>query len=48
MRYVVINPQNKVRNIIELEAGAPWAPPANHNVMQSDTLSIGDVYEGEE
>lgn len=39
-------PTGTVVNLIELENGADWQPPANHQVVPSDTANIGDTWDG--
>lgn len=44
-RYAIINEDNKVINVIELEQGADWMPPAHHQVVKSDVAGPGDTYQ---
>jgi hypothetical protein len=45
MRYAVIdNDSKEVVNVI-IWQGAPWEPPANHFIIQSDEAGIDDIYD---
>ena len=37
----------KVVNVIELEPGADWQPPEDHQVEAGTTAGIGDTWDGQ-
>ncbi len=44
MRYAVVDSTtNIVLNVVLWDGVAPWSPPENTYVIQSDTLEIGDT-----
>lgn len=43
---VIETASGKVENVIELEPGADWIPPAGRTVLQSDAANIGDLWTG--
>ncbi len=45
-RYAIIDGGNLVTNVIEMERGANWQPPAGHRVIISNTASPGDTHDG--
>jgi hypothetical protein len=36
----------RVVNVVEYDGGPGWAPPANHEVVPSDTANIGETWTG--
>lgn len=49
MRYAVIRTQDKqVRNVVEFDGGIEWFPPDGFFAEPSETLNIGEFYQGEE
>jgi len=42
-RYLVVDSNNVIINAIEWDGRAPWAPPKNCRVMQSDQGEIGEL-----
>ena len=46
MRYAVVQ-DGVVVNVVMWDGVSEWAPPAACTVVQSDTASIGDAYDGE-
>lgn len=46
MRHAVINPENKVVNVILWDGVAPWRPPFGHiAVPAEDWVGIGHSYD---
>lgn len=46
-RYAVIDQTTKtVTNVVEIEAGATWAPPEGHVIRKSDIANPGDRWDG--
>lgn len=43
-RYAVIDPNNKVVNVIIWDGLADWKPPEGHRVEKNNYVAIGDVW----
>lgn len=46
MRHVVLDPDNRVVNVVELDEGAAWSAPERCRVIASGTGNIGDTFDG--
>ncbi len=46
MRYVVIDPDGLVVNVVELQEGSDWSAPERCTAVASDSGNIGDRFDG--
>ena len=45
-KAVIETATGKVANVIELEDGADWSPPAGHEVRDAQGFGPGDTFDG--